>query len=111
MLIVIATAVVEERNRQRMEEVGRAMIEASRGEEGCLGYAYAWDFLQPNVMNAIELWRDEAALRSHFRTPHMAAFLKPLGEMGNPSPRITVHPAEGGHEINRYFARPAGKEA
>ena len=111
MLIVIATAVVEERNRQRMEEVGRAMLEASRGEAGCLGYASAWDFLQPNVMNAIELWRDEAALRFHFGTPHMAAFLKALAEMGNSAPEISVHPAESGHEIRRYFPGQAGKKA
>lgn len=82
MLIVIATAKVDPANRARMEEVGAAMVTASRLEAGCLGYSYAWDYLEPDTMRATELWRDAAALRFHFATPHMAAFLRALKEMG-----------------------------
>lgn len=105
MLIVLAEATCEPGNRARLEAEGAAMIEASRAEAGCLGYAYSWDFLQPGVMRAVELWQDEEALRFHFRTPHMARFLAALAEMGNPPPRITVQEAGEAHPIGRYMAR------
>ena len=52
------------------------MIEASRAEPGCGGYDYAFDLLEPDLMRVRELWKDEQALKDHFATPHMAAFLK-----------------------------------
>ena len=52
------------------------MIEASRAEPGCAGYDYAFDLIEPDLMRVRELWRDEQALKDHFATPHMAAFLK-----------------------------------
>lgn len=103
MLIVVADAVVKPENRDRMEEAGPAMVVPSRQEEGCLGYSYAWDMIEPNRLRIIELWKDEAALRFHFRTPHMAAFLKALGEMANSPPAITVYEAGAAHDIGRYM--------
>jgi quinol monooxygenase YgiN len=50
----------------------RAMIEASRAEEGCLDYSYAEDVLDPGLIRVTELWRDEAALEAHFRSAHIA---------------------------------------
>ncbi len=60
----------------------RAMIEASRREEGCLYYSYGADILEPDTIIALEYWKDWAALDAHFKTPHMAAWRKFLGEIG-----------------------------
>ena len=65
----------------RCAAVARPMIEASRAEPGCAGYDYAVDMLEPDLMRVRELWRDEQALKDHFATPHMAAFLKGLREL------------------------------
>lgn len=107
MLIVVGDAIVEPSNRARMDEAARAMIAASRSEAGCIDYAYAWDMIEPERMRVTELWCDAEALRFHFRTPHMTAFLKALKEMANPAPRITVHEARDGHAIGRYATRQA----
>jgi quinol monooxygenase YgiN len=39
------------------------------------------DLLEPDLMRVRELWKDEQALKDHFATPHMAAFLKGLREL------------------------------
>ena len=66
-------------------EAGRAaletMIAASRAEEGCIDYAYAIDICEPAIMRITEKWVDDAALITHFQTPHMAAFQMALGEL------------------------------
>ena len=105
MLLVISEALVRPDNRARMERASQAMILASRTEAGCLGYSYGWSLTDPDTLVVVEQWRDAAALRDHFQTPHMADFLKELAEMGNPEPHITVHETDAGHRIGRY-ARP-----
>ena len=58
-----------------------AMITASREEEGCIDYAYAIDVLDPSIKRITEKRVDDAALVTHFQTPHMATFQKALGEL------------------------------
>jgi quinol monooxygenase YgiN len=78
MLIVLAEARFDPAQTQQVRGVARPMIEASRAEPGCVGYDYAFDLLEPDLMRVRELWKDEQALKDHFATPHMAAFLKGL---------------------------------
>ena len=58
----------------RLRAAATTMIEATLKESGCLEYAFAADVLDPSKMHVIERWRDDAALASHFQSPHMAAF-------------------------------------
>ena len=78
MLVVLAEARFDAAQLDKVRAVARPMIEASRAELGCAGYDYAVNLLEPAVMHVRELWRDEQALKDHFATPHMAAFLKGL---------------------------------
>jgi quinol monooxygenase YgiN len=78
MLVVLAEARFDPKNTEQVRAVARPMIEASRAEPGCGGYDYAFDLLEPDLMRVRELWRDEQALKDHFATPHMAAFLNDL---------------------------------
>ena len=80
-LVVMAEAEVEAAEIERMREVGRRMIEASRREAGCVTYAYSFDLLQPTRMRVIEVWASPAALREHFATPHMTQFRKDLTDL------------------------------
>jgi len=102
MLIVIAEAVVPETSRAALLAAGAAMVTASRQEAGCAGYDYAWDILEPNVMRIREIWKDEAALRFHFKTPHMAAFLGALRADREVKTSIVVYDSENPHEIGKY---------
>jgi quinol monooxygenase YgiN len=78
MLVVLAEARFDPKDTEQVRAVARPMIEASRAESGCGGYDYAFDLLEPDLMRVRELWKDEQALKDHFATPHMAAFLKGL---------------------------------
>lgn len=49
-----------------------AMVNGSRGEEGCIEYAYALDVFDPGLVRVIEKWRDRPALEAHLRTVHIA---------------------------------------
>lgn len=79
--MVLAEARFDPEQTERVSAVARPMIEASRAEAGCAGYDYAFDLIEPDLMRVRELWRDEQALKDHFATPHMAAFLKGLREL------------------------------
>lgn len=52
------------------------MVDATRAEQGCLYYALAIDALEPNLLHVSGRWRDEAALRRHYESGHIDAFLK-----------------------------------
>jgi quinol monooxygenase YgiN len=52
----------------------KAMLDASRAEDGCLVYSYAEDVLEPGLIRVFEAWRDQAALDAHIKAPHMAAW-------------------------------------
>lgn len=74
MLIVLAKAQVGEGAMEPAMKAIADMVAASNAEEGCIAYAFTQDLLQPGIIHIVEKWQDEAALASHFATPHMAAF-------------------------------------
>ena len=74
MLLVLAEAKLGEGTIEEGRAAFIKMIETSRQEEGCLGYSYGLDVLDPNKLLIVEKWVDDAALAYHFSTPHMAEF-------------------------------------
>jgi quinol monooxygenase YgiN len=91
MLIVLAEARFDATQAEQVRAVARPMILASRAEAGCAGYDYAFDLLEPDLMRVREWWKDEQALKDHFATPHMAAFLKGLRDLRPKSVTIKCH--------------------
>lgn len=81
MLIVLADARFDPAQADQVRALARPMIEASRAEPGCAGYDYAFDLIEPDLMRVREGWKDEQALKDHFATPHMSAFLKGLRDL------------------------------
>jgi quinol monooxygenase YgiN len=55
-----------------------AMVTATRAEDGCDLYAFAFDALDPDCMHITERWRDQAALDAHMASTHMAEFRKTI---------------------------------
>ena len=91
MLIVLADARFDPAQTAEIRAIAQPMIEASRAEPGCAGYDYAFDMLEPGLMRVREWWQDEQALKDHFATPHMAAFLKALRALKPQSVTIKCH--------------------
>jgi quinol monooxygenase YgiN len=73
-LLIIGSVRVAPDNGAEARKAMAAMIAASRGEEGCLHYAYAEDVAEPGLIRVSELWRDRDALASHIASDHLAAW-------------------------------------
>ena len=99
MLIVLAEATLGERTLEEARGAFTAMIEASRAEEGCLGYSYALDVLDPSKLVIVEKWVDDAALTHHFATPHMATFQKALGSLDVKITELAKYQADDGSPL------------
>ena len=81
MLIVLAEARIDLSQIDKVRALAQPMIVASRAEAGCLGYDFAFDLIEPDLLRVCERWKDAQALMDHFTTPHMAAFAKGLREL------------------------------
>jgi quinol monooxygenase YgiN len=74
VIVVAGTVRLPPENLPAARPHMRAMVEASRAEAGCLQYAYAEDMFEPGLIHVSEQWRDREALKTHFKTAHMAAW-------------------------------------
>ncbi len=74
MLLIIGTVRLPPEKLADARAAMRAMVEASRAEDGCLAYGYAEDVLDPGLIHVKEMWRDQAALDRHFASAHIAAW-------------------------------------
>lgn len=62
-------------------ELSKIVVQKTRGEKGCLFYAYSTDILDENLIRIVEGWTDEAALQAHLATPHVAEFLAGMNKL------------------------------
>jgi quinol monooxygenase YgiN len=53
----------------------------TRKEPGCLAYAFTQEINDASTIRLIEQWESMAALKSHFGSPHMAAFGVAVGDL------------------------------
>lgn len=74
MIIVIARAEVDPADLPQIRPILDAMMRATWEESGCLSYSMAVESETDGIVSIVERWHDDAALRSHFGTPHMAEF-------------------------------------
>lgn len=81
MLIVLAKAKLGAGALDALKAPIADMVAASNAEDGCLGYSFTTDVLDPSIMHIVEKWQDEAALAAHFAAPHMATFQAAIAEV------------------------------
>ena len=74
MIIIIGRAEFDPAALSRLRPALDAMMRATWEESGCLSYSMAVESEADGVVTIVERWADEAALKTHFATPHMAAF-------------------------------------
>jgi len=55
---------------------------ASRDDEGCEGYVFSSDLVDPGRFHTFELWASLEAMEAHMATPHMATLMTQMGELG-----------------------------
>ena len=73
MLLIQVTYTMRPGQREtfvrKIRETG--ILDAVRGEEGCLGYSYYLPEEEDGTLLLIEKWTDAQAQKAHLETPHM----------------------------------------
>ncbi len=85
---VFARAVARPDRRDELVQALRENMAASLRERGCVGYELAQAVDDPDALTTIEVWRDEAALAEHMRTPHVAALLATVPDLVAAAPEV-----------------------
>lgn len=89
MIIVIAHVMIDPDHVEALEPAVEAIIKATSVEPGCLFYSIAIEDRAKGVCTITERWENEAALRAHLHTPHVAAFNAAImGKVGAMDARI-----------------------
>jgi len=72
VLVVIASLTGKSDKRAECIAALTKAAVASRGDAGCVSYAFSADLENPDRYVSVELWADQASLDAHFTTPHVA---------------------------------------
>ena len=86
-------------NNPETDDAIRAMVSASRAEDGCLDYTFAQDLSDPDVLVIYERWRDREAIAAHGASAHMAAFRKVLAANPPVSSNLRVYETDEGQPL------------
>jgi len=86
VIVVVGRVSTDAQRREELVRIAKALTRASRQEPGCIGYRFYEDTEAANDFVFVEEWQDEDALRSHFATAHIAAFMSsaPAALLGPP---------------------------
>lgn len=99
MIVVTGYVTIDPDQREAALDAIRTCVTATRAEDGNLDYRYSPDLDEPNRLNLVEQWNDEAALKAHMDTPHMATFLKKFATMVGGPVEITRHDVSGSSKL------------
>jgi quinol monooxygenase YgiN len=94
-LVLAGTFRVPPDQLKALEPHMRAVIAASRSEDGCLDYSFAVDLDDAGLIRVFEHWRDQACLDAHFQTSHMDAWRQARAEHGFHERRLTAYEVSG----------------
>jgi quinol monooxygenase YgiN len=89
-LRVVAIIPVKPESAPAMRAAISSLGEATRDEEGCLGYDVFESAAEPGVFVTVESWRSQSDLDAHLQTEHVRAAVAAAQEhlVGD----IAVHP-------------------
>lgn len=76
MIIVVGRVKTDADKREAVIRSGQTLAAASRSEAGCIDYRLYEDTENENEFVFVEEWVSNEALQEHFRTPHIAEFMR-----------------------------------
>jgi quinol monooxygenase YgiN len=90
-LVVVASLPGKPEKREELGEVLAKAAATSRGDAGCVSYAFHRDLEDPDRYVSVEVWEDQASLDAHFQAPHLAELFTVLGDLLAGAPDITTY--------------------
>ena len=94
MLIIVGTIRLPPENLEAAHAAMQRMITASRAEEGCLGYSYSEDVLEPGLIHLTEMWEDQASLKKHWKSEHLVQWRATWATLGFRDRNLQLYAAE-----------------
>src|ERR1700744_3215112 len=96
-VILIAEATARPGNRDELRRAFDVLVPQTRAEEGVSAFILHEDRDKAGHFMLYEVYRDQAAVESHFATPHFAAIAKALSELAEGgAPSLTYYTEIGG---------------
>jgi quinol monooxygenase YgiN len=86
---------VDPAKRDAARAIMEKVITASRGEDGCIDYAYSVDVLDPGMVRVWEVWRDKETLQRHFQMPHLAEWRAAWPTFGITDRKLAIYDVSG----------------
>jgi quinol monooxygenase YgiN len=74
MVIVAGTITIDPAQVDAWDRAVKAMVGDVRKEDGCIQYSLLVEDRAAGLINVLEFWRDEQALRTHLKLPATLAF-------------------------------------
>lgn len=75
MKALFVTIYMKPEHRERLlQELRNDALGSERDEPGCMMFNIAQDDADPNVLHLFEVYRDDAAVDAHVKTPHFKRF-------------------------------------
>ncbi|MGZ3274873.1 MAG: putative quinol monooxygenase [Caulobacteraceae bacterium] len=93
MIVLTGTVRIPADKLDQARPLMKAVIEATRQEDGCLFYSFGEDVLDPGLIVVAEAWRDEACLCAHLGSPHFHAWREANAALGVTDRQLTVYEA------------------
>lgn len=81
MILVKAQITIAAAARDGFLQAMAALVQASRDEPGCVGFACFEDVSTPNAFTVLEEWADRASFERHETAVHLTEFKAQVGSM------------------------------
>ena len=79
MIVVVGYLTIDPAKRDEAEAALIAAMAATRTEDGNIDYRFSTDLLDPNRINCVEQWEDQASIDAHMTHPNLAEFMTAIG--------------------------------
>ena len=93
MIVLTGTVRIPVDKLDQARPLMKALIEATRQEDGCLSYSFGQDVVDPGRIVIAEAWRDGACLGAHLNAPHFIAWRDAGAALGVFDRQLTVYEA------------------
>jgi quinol monooxygenase YgiN len=99
MIIVAGTLRVPPERVDDIRDTARRTIEATRQEDGCRVYSFAFDIVEEGLVRIYEEWESREHLAAHGKQPHMDPWRAKLKEVGASERFIMSYEAGDGSPV------------
>jgi quinol monooxygenase YgiN len=104
MIVVVARVRTDTSKREQLVRVGQELARASRAEAGCIGYRLYEDSESANDFVFVEEWESKQTLQEHFRTQHVADFMRAVPAAIVGAPDVKFHDVAGSSDLSEVSA-------